>query len=225
VQAAEPNGRTPLRRFGLLAERAAWTFGIACLVTYGAVCLDRAAGARHELARFSILQAAALEQPSAPDLSLWGPERVAAWRVALNEPAPPPLAVLRIPKIRLEVPILQGTDDVTLNRAVGHIDDTALPGAEGNSGIAGHRDGFFRGLKDIGPDDAIELETLRGKETYRVERIWVVGPEDVSVLETTPTRSLTLVTCYPFYYVGPAPQRYIVRAVRTDTAATVHHAQ
>jgi sortase A len=224
VQAAEPQGRTPLRRFGLLAERAAWTFGIVCLVTYGALYIDGAAGARHELARFAILQAAAVES-SAPDMSLWDPKRVAAWKGALNEPAPPPLAVLRIPKIHLEVPVLQGTDDLTLNRAVGHIDDTALPGAEGNSGIAGHRDGFFRGLKDIGPDDAIELETLRGKEVYRVERTWVVGPEDVSVLETTTTRSLTLVTCYPFYHVGPAPQRYIVRAVRTDTASTVHHAQ
>ena len=107
---------------------------------------------------------------------------------------------------------------------MGHIDDTALPGTDGNSGIAGHRDGFFRGLKDIGPGDAIELETLRGKEVYRVERTWVVDPEDVSVLDPTPTRSLTLVTCYPFYHVGPAPQRYIVRAVRTDTAAAVHRA-
>ena len=96
---------------------------------------------------------------------------------------------------------------------------TALPGTDGNSGIAGHRDGFFRGLKDIGPEDAIDLETLRGKEVYRVERTWVVDPEDVSVLDPTPVRSLTLVTCYPFYYVGPAPQRYIVRAVRADTAA------
>ena len=225
MQAAEPHDRTPLRRFGIFAERAAWMFGIACLVTYGALYLDSSAGARHELARFATLQAAALKAPSAPDMSLWDPKRIAAWHGVLNEPAPPPLAVLRIPKIRLEVPILQGTDDVTLNRAVGHIDDTALPGAEGNSGIAGHRDGFFRGLQDIGPGDTLELETLRGKEAYRVERIWVVSPEDVSVLETTPAQSLTLVTCYPFYYVGPAPQRYIVRAVRNDTAATVHHAQ
>ena len=115
---------------------------------------------------------------------------------------------------------MPGTDDFTLNRAVGHIDDTAVPGTNGNSGIAGHRDGFFRGLKDIGPDDVIELETLQGKEVYRVERTWVVSPEDVSVLDTTPARSLTLVTCYPFYYVGPAPQRYIVRAVRITTAIT-----
>ncbi len=204
----------------MLVERTAWTFGVVCLVTWGALYIDGAAGARHELERFARLQAAALQQPPAPDLSLWGPERIAAWRRALSEPAPPPLAVLRIPKIRVEVPILPGTDEFTLNRAVGHIEDTALPGTDGNSGIAGHRDGFFRGLKDIGADDAIELETLRGKEVYRVERTWVVDPEDVSVLDPTPTRSLTLVTCYPFYHIGPAPQRYIVRAARTDTALT-----
>jgi sortase A len=218
-----PRLQAPRYRWrGLLAERTAWAFGLACLVTWGALHIERATGARHELERFAVLKAAASQQTATPDLSLWGSERIRAWRRTLNEPAPPPIAVLRIPKIRLEVPVLPGTDDFALNRAVGHIEDTALPGTDGNSGIAGHRDGFFRGLKDIGPDDAIEVETLRGKEVYRVERIWVVAPEDVSVLDPTPTRSLTLVTCYPFYHVGPAPQRYIVRAVRADKAAAVH---
>jgi sortase A len=204
-----------------LAERTAWVFGLVCLATWGALYFEGVTGARYELERFAALKAAPLQQIATPDLSLWDTERVSAWRRASREPASPPLAVLRIAKIRLEVPVLPGTDDFTLNRAVGHIDGTALPGTDGNSGIAGHRDGFFRGLKDIGPDDAIELETLRGKEVYRVERISVVYPEDVSVLDATPRRSLTLVTCYPFYHVGPAPQRYIVRAVRADTAATV----
>ena len=215
--------RQPLRnrKARLWAERTAWAFGVVCLATWGALHLDGIAGARHELERFALLQAAAAPQSSAPDLRLWDPERVSAWRRALNEPAPAPLAVLRIPKIRLEVPVLPGTDDVTLNRAIGHIEDTALPGTDGNSGIAGHRDGFFRGLKDIAPDDVIELETLRGKEIYRIERTWVVTPDDVSVLDATPTRSLTLVTCYPFYHVGPAPQRFIVRAVRAGTATAV----
>ena len=212
--------QTRRRRLGILAERAAWTFGVVCLVTWGALHIDGALGARRELDRFAV-QAAGLETPAAPDLSLWGMERIIAWRQALSEPSPPPLAVLRIPKIHLEVAVLRGTDDVALNRAVGHIEDTALPGTEGNSGIAGHRDGFFRGLKDIAPEDVIELETLRGRELYRVERTWVVAPEDVSVLDPTPARSLTLVTCYPFYHIGPAPQRYIVRAVR-DTTASVH---
>lgn len=206
----------------VLAERMAWAVGLVCLVTWGALYIEGVRGARQELERFAVLQAAAALQTAEPDLSLWDRERIDAWRRALNAPAPLPLAVLRIPKVRLEVAVLPGTDDFTLNRAVGHVEDTALPGTDGNSGIAGHRDGFFRGLKDIGPGDAIELETLRGKEVYRVERIWVVDPEDVSVLDPTRTRSLTLVTCYPFYHVGPAPQRYVVRAVRAHTPAAVH---
>ena len=221
MQTAPPNNRIRPRRLGLLMERTAWTVGIVCLVTSGAGYVDGARGARHELERFALLQAAGLSRTPEPDLSLWDSGRITAWRRSLSEPARPPLGVLRIPKIGLEVPVLPGTDDFTLNRAVGHIEDTALPGIDGNSGIAGHRDGFFRGLKDIRPEDAIELETLRGKEVYRVERIWIVDPEDVSVLDPTPARSLTLVTCYPFYYIGPAPHRYIVRAVRADGAPAV----
>jgi sortase A len=139
---------------------------------------------------------------------------VAAWRKAAKESFPAPLAVLRVPKLRLEVAVLPGTDDATLDRGLGHIDDTALPGGDGNTGIAGHRDGFFRGLKDILPGDTIEMDTLDRKETYRVERTWIVEPTDVSVLDPTASPSLTLVTCYPFYFVGSAPQRFIVRAVR-----------
>jgi sortase A len=112
--------------------------------------------------------------------------------------------------------VLPGTDEFVLNRGVGHIEDTARPGAEGNCGIAGHRDGFFRGLKDIALGDAIELETLDGRQMYHVERRWIVDPEDVSVLDPTPVRSLTLVTCYPFYFIGSAPQRFIVRAVPAE---------
>jgi sortase A len=171
-----------------------------------------AAGARLDVARFVTHQDVA-PRAGTPDQSLWSPERIVAWRTAVGKPAAVPLAVLRIPRLRLEVPVLPGTDDRTLDRAVGHIDDTAPPGGDGNSGIAGHRDGFFRGLKDIAVGDVIELETAKAKEVYRVERIWVVDPEDVSVLDPTPTRALTLVTCYPFYYIGPAPRRFIVRAV------------
>jgi len=200
----------------VMAQRIAWTCGAVCLLTYGALHADGAAGDRQQLARFAQAQSARRSAPRPPDMSLWGTERIAAWRRASLEPAPPPLAVLRIAKIHLEVPVLPGTADSTLDRAVGHIEDTALPGADGNSGIAGHRDGFFRGLKAVVRGDDIELETLRGKERYRVEAIWVVSPEDVSVLDATPTRSLTLVTCYPLYHIGPAPQRYIVRAGRVE---------
>jgi sortase A len=200
-------------RLLLLTERAFWIFGVVGLVWWGAFHIGVATSTQHDLKRFSALQVVA-RHAGMPDQSLWPPARVSAWRKALSEPLRTPLAVLRIPKIRLEVPVLPGTDDDTLDRAVGHIEDTAEPGTEGNSGIAGHRDGFFRGLKDISSGDAIELDTLEGTDIYRVERTWVVNPEDASVLDPTSTRALTLVTCYPFYFVGPAPQRFIVRAVR-----------
>jgi sortase A len=199
------------RRF-LLVEGATWFFGVVGLVAWGTHHLWAAASARQDVARFATHQDIA-PRAATPDQALWSPERIVAWRQAVGEPAAIPLAVLRIPRLRLEVPVLPGTDDRTLDRGLGHIDDTALPGAEGNSGIAGHRDGFFRGLKDIAEGDVIELETANGKETYRVERTWVVDPQAVWVLDPTPTRALTLVTCYPFYFIGPAPRRFIVRAV------------
>jgi len=200
-------------RLLLLTERTFWIFGVAGLVWWGAFHIVVATSTQDDLKRFAALQVVA-PHGVMPDQSLWSPARVSAWRKALSEPPRTPLAVLRIPKIRLEVPVLHGTDDDTLDRGVGHIEDTAEPGTEGNSGIAGHRDGFFRGLKDISSGDAIELDMLEGTDFYRVERTWVVNPEDVSVLDPTSTRALTLVTCYPFYFVGPAPQRFIVRAVR-----------
>ena len=182
-------------------------------VRLGGLSVQRAAGARQELARFADLQAVAPPQVAAPDVSDWDLERIAEWRLSLEQVAPPPLAVLRIPKIKLEVAVLPGTEEFVLNRGVGHIPGTSLPGTDGNSAIAGHRDGFFRGLKDVVAGDAIEIETLGAREVYFIERMWVVEPEDVYVLEPTPVRSITLVTCYPFYYAGSAPHRYIVRAV------------
>jgi sortase A len=117
-----------------------------------------------------------------------------------------------VPKLHLEVPLLDGSDELSLNRGVGHIAGTAYPGETGNIGIAGHRDGFFRRLKDIQVGDLIDLETISRRDSYQVERILIVDPNDVSVLQPGQTRGLTLVTCYPFYFVGSAPQRYIVQA-------------
>jgi sortase A len=175
-----------------------------------------ARSAQRDLERFATLQARAIGDT--PDFSLWSTQRVFAWRKAVTEGFPDPLAVLRIPKLHLEVAVLPGTDERTLDRGLGHIEDTALPAADGNAGIAGHRDGFFRGLKDIVPGDTIEIDTLDRKDIYRVERMWIVEPSDVSVLDPTTAPSLTLVTCYPFYFVGSAPERFIVRAVRiTDS--------
>lgn len=201
----------------LWVERLSWIVGLGAIAFWSVAGLSGLAGARRSLDQFAAAQAAP-STPSVPDQRLWSPERIRAWHDALTRDAPPPLAVLRIPRLNLEVPILEGTDEWTLNRAVGHIEDTAKPG-EGNAGIAGHRDGFFRGLKDIHTDDVLEIETTGSIDRYRVERTWIVEPEDVSVLDPTDSPSVTLVTCYPFYYVGSAPQRFIVRAVRTETTA------
>jgi sortase A len=152
-----------------------------------------------------------------PDFRLWSEKRVAAYKMSLGSTAPPPLAVLKISAINLEVPVLEGTDDFTLNRAVGHIEGTPEPGHDGNVGIAGHRDGFFRGLKDIHPGDAIDLVTQTSTAHYLVDEILIVSPQDVSVLRPRSKTSLTLVTCYPFYFVGSAPKRFIVDASITSS--------
>ncbi|HKV78775.1 MAG TPA: class D sortase [Candidatus Sulfotelmatobacter sp.] len=131
---------------------------------------------------------------------------------------PRTLAVLRIPKIAMEVPVADGTDSLTLNYAVGRISGTARPGEAGNIGIAGHRDTFFRGLKDLSVGDRLELESRSGRATYVVNRIRIVGPENVAVLKPGTVPTLTLVTCYPFYFVGNAPKRYIVSATLAQEA-------
>src|ERR1700734_3564237 len=128
------------------------------------------------------------------DFSRWDERRVRAYKQSIRKQSGVPLAVLRIPKIQLEVPLFEGTDDFTLNHAVGRIGGTARPGEPGNIGIAGHRDGFFRGLKDLEIGDAIELETPSGTETYIVEQLQIVNPEDTGVLQPRAVPSLTLVT-------------------------------
>lgn len=122
------------------------------------------------------------------------------------------LGRLEIPRIGLSVMVVQGSDDSDLKRAAGHIPGTALPWDAGNVGIAGHRDTFFRPLRSIRRNDTITLSTLQGTSHYRVVSTSVVSPQDVQVLYPTEHDSLTLVTCFPFEYVGSAPKRFIVRA-------------
>jgi sortase A len=153
------------------------------------------------------------------DMQLWSAVRVKAYKVALQQPLPATLAILSIPRLELEVPVYDGTTDAVLDLAAGRIEDTALPGTPGNVGIAAHRDGFFRILKDIKEGDALVLDTPVALEQYRVEWIKVTTPEDVSVIDPTPGAAVTLVGCYPFYHVGAAPKRFIVRAVPAGSPA------
>jgi sortase A len=128
------------------------------------------------------------------------------------------IAVLRIPGIALEVPVYQGTAEHVLRRGAGLVEGTAVPGSTGNVGIAAHRDTHFRGLQDVTIGDLIELGTLDQTLVYRITAMEVVDPGDVHVLDDAGEPMLTLVTCYPFHFVGRAPQRYIVRATAADAS-------
>ncbi|HUD98172.1 MAG TPA: class D sortase [Bryobacteraceae bacterium] len=119
---------------------------------------------------------------------------------------------IEIPRLLLSVVVVEGISRTTLRRAVGHIPGTALPGEAGNVGLSGHRDTFFRPLKDLRIKDEIRFSTLKGNFNYEVESLRVVEPDNVGVLAPSGENVLTMVTCYPFYYVGPAPKRWIVRA-------------
>ena len=119
---------------------------------------------------------------------------------------------IEIPRLGLSAIVVEGMGRTTLRRGVGHIPGTALPGEAGNVGLSGHRDTFFRPLKDLKIKDEIQLATLKGNFSYRVESLRVVAPNDVGVLAPSHDNVLTLVTCYPFFYIGNAPKRFVVRA-------------
>jgi sortase A len=121
---------------------------------------------------------------------------------------------VEVPRLGISAIVMEGTTTRILRRAVGHIFGTAFPGQPRNVGISGHRDAFFRPLRSIEPRDIILLTTMAGEYSYRVRSTRVVTPDDVAVLEPGSGETLTLVTCYPFYFVGPAPKRFIVRAER-----------
>lgn len=203
-------------------EQILFFVGLLLMLVYVGALVDASIASRIALARFEratkgtdrIVSGPGLENKAEQgvDFTLWSPKRINAYEQSLSVYTNSPTAVLEIPKLRLRVPVFEGTDDLTLNRGVGRILGTAKPDQDGNIGIAGHRDGFFRGLKDVALGDAIDLETLDVKRTYVIDQITVVTPDDVSVLQSKPKPSLTLVTCYPFYFVGDAPQRYIVSA-------------
>ena len=135
---------------------------------------------------------------------------------ALWSASPVPQGTIAIPRLGVEGTILEGADDDILRVAVGHIPGTALPGGSGNAALAAHRYGYFKGLRRVRKGDRITVTTPKGTFHYAVDRIEIVEITDVSVLDPTPTPTLTLVTCYPFDYIGDAPQRLVVRAHRLD---------
>jgi len=197
--------RAPARFRRLLkgVESGLVATGGACLVWWAAETV--AAGAAAASARSRLDRMATLHDPV----------RTGAGGEGERPPAPSvgePLGRIEVPRIGLNEVIVEGSDDLTLAFAVGHVPGTSLPGAAGNSALAGHRDGVFAPLARVRSGDAIVVTTPNARFRYLVRSTRVVRPAETWVLDPTPRTSLTLVTCYPFRYVGPAPRRYVVRA-------------
>jgi sortase A len=209
-------------------ERALLVSGLVLIVIYGAARIESILGSKAAIEQFNVVTSTGASDSTSPeppgelqqpfslsreiDFSSWSKKRVRAYEASANNFSSAPLAVLEIAAIDLEVPVFEGTDDLTLNHGAGWIAGTAQPGESGNMGIAAHRDGFFRGLKNVKAGDEIQLRTHGGTQLYVVDEIEIVKPSDVTVLRTRSRPSLTLVTCYPFYFIGSAPQRYVVSA-------------
>jgi sortase A len=199
-----------------------WAVAVVLLSAYGWVWVDRHV---YQAYRDWQFERALASQPAPAD-DLGGFTPAPGSRGKKKEPAArtrvPNEAVvgrIEIPRLGLRAMILEGTSDRALRRAVGHIEGTAMPGEAGNSGLAGHRDTFFMSLKSIRKDDTIRIRTLDSTHTYVVDSTKVVEPNDVHVLNATAEPTLTLVTCYPFNYVGAAPERFIVQARLISTPA------
>jgi sortase A len=197
-------------------ESAAWGLGLALLLTHGAARVWAENSRQDAIRSFQSSRQSAVglkrvPSKSPPDQSLWSTRRIDAFD-SVQSSQDAVIAVLRIPELGLEVPVFEGTTGINLNRGAARIEGTSAPGTAGNVGIAAHRDGFFRKLKDAQQGQALYLETRTKTFRYRIADILIVEPDQVSVLVPTERPTVTLVTCYPFYYVGSAPLRFIVRA-------------
>ncbi len=180
---------------------AAAAFGYGGFVLTDAWWFQRSE--RHQLNRIMGLQNATDTSKSTSDIKVL--------RVAAHDGL---IGSIAIARVGLSAIVLEGDDPRTLRRGVGHIARTPLPGQQGNIGIAGHRDTFFRSLRNVKLNDVVIFETIAGEYRYRIVSTRVVKPTEVSVLNPGENETLTLITCYPFYFVGSAPNRFIVRAER-----------
>lgn len=193
-----------------LIERLLWLTGTAFIAVYCTHILANENARGDDVAAFK----AAVAQP---EQSLWSEGRKEAYNASLSAAVSDVIGILEIPRLALEVPVYDGATDLHMDRGAARIEGTALPGEPGNLGVAGHRDGFFRVLKDIELGDEITVTSAAGPETYIVSELSIVPPSAVEVLDPTEMPSVTLVTCYPFYFVGHAPERFIVRAEKKET--------
>ena len=201
-------GNEPLRRILKWAQRALFVCAVLLLGYCG----------------FALVDAWSFQRRESRDLDRQLRERRAASEGTLQAESPtspkgaPAAATdgligrIEIPRLLLSAVVVEGIDKTSLRRAVGHIPGTTLPGQSGNVGLAGHRDTLFRSLKDLRIKDEIRFSTLSGDFKYEVESLIVVDPNDAGVLAPSHENVLTMVTCYPFFYIGAAPKRFVVRA-------------
>src|SRR5580658_1331910 len=210
-------GKAPLRRILKWAQRALFACAFLLLGYCGFALVDawifQARQSRNLDRQLHERRGASVGTP--PPRSSTSPKRAPA------AAADGLIGRIEIPRLLLSVVVVEGVDRATLRRAVGHIPGTALPGETGNVGVAGHRDTFFRPLKDLRIKDEIRFSTLEGDFKYEVESLSVVKPDNVGVLAPSRENVLTMVTCYPFYFVGPAPKRWIVRARQVPAQAAL----
>ena len=189
------------------------SFGLICLAWYGLVAFRAIQYQRSQSAELDrVVERSKVENQL--------PDSPAVENPTIERPTPSIentsdhqlIGRLEIPRVHLSVMVVDGDDEATLKIAAGHLPDTPLPWELGNSAVAGHRDSFFRPLSAIKLKDRLRLVTPHGAFNYEVSNVRVVKPNDLSVLAQNGRSSLTLVTCYPFSYVGRAPKRFIVRA-------------
>lgn len=214
LRSAGSKGAHRLQRW---SRNILFVIGIVALGAYGYAMLDARIYQGYQTQRFqrAVTEATSSVASVNPLANVPSPVHVtgpSAGSLTMTGEADSPLGQLAIPRIGISVMIVEGTGNRALRRGVGHILKTALPGQLGNVGIAGHRDTFFRNLNKIETNDEITLTTLDSSHRYLVDFSEVVGPNQTEVLEPTDTAVLTLVTCYPPAYIGPAPKRLIVHA-------------
>jgi LPXTG-site transpeptidase (sortase) family protein len=196
-----------MRHAATILRRALTVVGVLCLGLWTAVKVYAYASTAHNK---SLLERLVRERRG--DLAI---PAIGAKSFAERGPsAGSLLGWIDIPRLGTSAAILEGTDERWLEQGAGHLPDTALPAADGNAAIAGHRDSVFRGLRRVVIGDRIEVTTPTSTHVYAVDSLKVVPPTDTSVIAPSPTEQLTLITCYPFTYIGPAPERFVVQAHR-----------
>ena len=201
--------RTALtKRFLFAVERSCYLAGLLLLVATLSNALLRQAATAQALAEL-------------PDMQMWSDSRRESYLEALEAKPGTAMATLQVPALALEVPVYANDSDLHLDLGSGVIQGMDYPHEKGHIGIAGHRDGYFRALKDLTIGDQLLLHTMNGLKTFVVEELKVIDPNEVDYLAATDEQRLTIVTCYPFYFVGEAPQRYLVRAIPVNATETI----